>query len=547
MRIDFAAVRERHSLAATVRRTGYSLAEDTGDVFVSCPMPGHDDSTPSMLLHLDQGRYHCFGCGASGDVVQWVRDIYGLDARQAVDRLDSNRQRFTDPPQGAVRVPTVRTRRPPRSEQPDLDRTPAARALEALQEAWRVYTLPKLAQKAADYLADRGIDATSLAGAPGFGNIVGHTPRNPDQLVNHLRNCGFSDDELIDAGLARRYDNRPLTDAFQRRVLLPVRDKHGNAIGIIGRSILGEDRRIAAKYLNPPRTVIYDKSRALYTPGRFHHMPPDGQVVIVEGSIDALAIAAAAHTAGLTDRFQPVSTSGLAFSDSQIDSILALHPRAPVIALDGDQPGRHAAAQLAARLAIRGREAAIVTWPPNHDPASWLAEHGPNGLAALTRRGCLEANGTELRPHHAAREATEALMHAAGPRLDAKVAAALAPIRKMTPTAADRYTQQAAATIAPAVVAAAADISGDHRSRVNNVTETVARYGSQLPAAAQRRYMEAAVASIERLELAPGSWATRQISTRVHQLATETPDWLEKCEQSRTSAKRLEREQFAGV
>jgi len=453
-----------------------------------------------------------------------VRDIYGLDAGQAVDRLDSDLQRFPDPPKGPVSALRGEVRQLRRSEQPDPERTSEARVLEALREAWRYYTLPKLADKAAEYLADRGIDSTRLMSTPGFGNIVGHTPRYPDQLVSYLRNRGFSDDELVDAGLGRRRSGQSVTDAFQRRVLLPVRDADGKVIGIIGRSTLGEDRRIAAKYLNPPRTIVYDKSETLYTPGGFHRMPPDGQVVVVEGSIDALAVAAAAHAAGLGSHFQPVSTSGLAFSDSQVDRILALHPRAPVIALDGDQAGRDAAAQLAARFAMRGREAAIVTWPAHHDPASWLAQRGADGLIALTRRGCLQADGSELRPHHAAAEAARVLMQAAGPRLDAKVAAALAPTQRMTPTVADRYTQQAAEVVAPVVVAAAADVSTDNRGRVNNVIEIVASYGSRFPTSAQLRYVELAVQSIENFELAPGAWAERQISTRLDQFDTEPLD-----------------------
>jgi len=253
-------------------------------------------------------------------------------------------------------------------------------------------------------------------------------------------------------------------------------------------------------------------------------MLADGQVVIVEGSIDALAVAAAAQAAGMSNRYRAVSTSGLGFSDSQIDQILSIHCRAPVIALDGDQAGRDAAAQLAARFAMRGREAAIVSWPAGDDPASWLAERGPDGLVALTRRGCLEADGSELRPHHAAPEAAQVLMRAAGPRLDARVAAALAPTQRMTPTVADRYLQQAAEAVAPVVVAAAADVSTDNRGRVNHVIETVASYGSRLPTAAQLRYVQLAVVSIERLELAPGAWAERQISARLDRVVAEAPD-----------------------
>ena len=307
-----------------------------------------------------------------------------------------------------------------RIEQPDLERTPPERVRAALAAAWRYYTLPRLAEKAAAYLADRGIDVGEL------GDVAGHTPYNPDQLVAHLRKRGFTDDELVDAGLARRRDHEPVTDAFQHRIVLAVKDDQGAVVGLLGRSTLGDERRMAAKYLNPPRTVVYDKSTALYTPERVQ-LAEDGQVVIVEGALDALAIAAAAQAAGLGDRFQPVCTSGLAFSASQIEQILAMHPRAPVIALDGDQAGQRAAALLAARIAQHGREAAIVTWPSGEDPASWLAKHGPNALTAVTRRGCLDADRTELRPHHAAPEAAAVLMEDAGGSLDSKVAAALAP------------------------------------------------------------------------------------------------------------------------
>ena len=504
MSVDFAAVRGRHSLAAVARRTGYDLPQEAGDVFVSCPMPGHEENTPSMLLHLDDGRYHCFGCGAGGDVVQWVRDIYDVDTRTALSLLDEQPDAFPAAPAGTS--PRREVRRHDRSDAPDLQRTSPARVREALAAAWRYYTLPRLAEKAVAYLSERGIDVD------GLGDVAGHTPYNPDQLIAQLRKRGFSDDELVDAGLARRREGEATADFFQHRVMLAVRDDDGAVIGLIGRTTLTNSR--APKYLNSPLTVTYDKTQALYSPTT-ERLADDGQVVMVEGSLDALAIAAAARRARLQDRFRPVCTSGLSFSDDQVRHVLAMHPRAPVLALDGDSAGARAAGKAAATIAHHGREATLVTWPTGEDPASWLATQGPGGLRAVTRRGCLEPGDGSLRPHHAGAAAAAALLEVTEGSLERRVSAALEPAQRMTDAAAGRYAAHAAEAIAPVVVAAAASVSADSRGRVTNVLETVATYGRRFPPAAQARFVERAVLEIEKEELAPSSWAERQITTRL--------------------------------
>ncbi|HTT92985.1 MAG TPA: CHC2 zinc finger domain-containing protein [Acidimicrobiales bacterium] len=98
--VDFRDVEARHSLCEVARRTGFDIPLDgIDDVMVCCPMPGHHDNTPSMSLHLRTNRYHCFGCGNTGDVVQWVRDIYGVRVSQAVTMLP----RPSPPPAGRYR------------------------------------------------------------------------------------------------------------------------------------------------------------------------------------------------------------------------------------------------------------------------------------------------------------------------------------------------------------------------------------------------------------------------------------------------------------
>ncbi len=123
MPIDFLAVRSRHRLGDVARRTGYPVDVASGDVMVCCPRPDHDDSTPSAILHLDTDRYHCFGCGATGDVVQWVRDIYGVGVAEAVKKLEAGGPLPLPARTGGATTTQVERRAGPRAEPPDLSRT----------------------------------------------------------------------------------------------------------------------------------------------------------------------------------------------------------------------------------------------------------------------------------------------------------------------------------------------------------------------------------------------------------------------------------------
>jgi DNA primase len=261
--------RDRHSLAEVARRTGIPVATSVGAVTVRCPMPshGHPDRTPSMRLYLDDGRYYCFGCGARGDVVQWVSDAERANVVEAIRLLDSGAP-FSNTWAGAAAGP-----RPPNTEPatqtararelPDLDRTPPDRVRAALRAAWGYYTSQPLHSQGAEYLAKRGIDVAVLEAHTGRAE-VGCTPATHNGLVTALRARGFTNDDLVDAGMA----HRPLgvdsvSDYYRQRVLIPLRDPSAELCGIVGRNV-GDVRW--PKYKNPPRTHVYDKSVNFYQP-----------------------------------------------------------------------------------------------------------------------------------------------------------------------------------------------------------------------------------------------------------------------------------------
>ena len=399
--IGWNAIKSRHRLADVARRSGFDVGH-TGRVMVCCPTPGHDDRAPSLQLDLDRDRYHCFGCGAHGDVIDWVRDIEGVDAPGAVAILESGRAI-----KAAISAGTSRrswTRR--HTEPPNLDRTPRERIIAANEAAWAYYSYTALHERGATYLAGRGIDIAALE-AETRGPVVGHTPSAKsriDGLVAHLAVRGFTETELIDAGLATRLADGCVIDFHRDRIVVPVRDSGGSVVGLLGRDITGSS---PVKYLNPATTAAYQKSRALYRPSE-PALLPDACVVVCEGPLDALAVAAQAAVSGVSPRFAPVAASGRTLSDSQLEQILAIHPHAPVLAGDGDSPGRQANIEWARRMLAKGRESVITEWPAGYDPATWLKTRGPEGLSAITRRGCLDDHGGRLRPRHCGAVLTEA-------------------------------------------------------------------------------------------------------------------------------------------
>ncbi len=360
--IDAAKSRTHHRLVEVAIRSHIIIPGGPGRLrTVRCPMPshGHWDRTPSMRLDLEANRWWGFGCSPanpdgtpmSGDVIDWVIQTEQVDWKGAIEILDSGRL-LTNAWVGAHPVgrSPVRPVGAPtwQSEPPDLTRTPSYRVQAALENAWMFYTGSELHRRGSAYLHRRGIDDVELLERHNRRFEVGHTPDQATGLVDWMRRRGFADAELVDAGLAhRRPGDGHLTDFYRHRVLIPVRDGNDSLAGFIGRNV-GDARR--PKYKNPPHTARYDKSTNLYQP-----LPAPkqahGQVIVVEGVIDAMAISVAAIRIGSSDWYCPITQSGRELSTRQLRYVLDLHDQPPLIAMDGDEPGRSSNRRLAAAVA----------------------------------------------------------------------------------------------------------------------------------------------------------------------------------------------------
>ncbi len=351
--------------------------------------PFHDDSTASLSVGGVAERFHCFGCAASGDVIEYVHRFTGLTFVDAVQALESGSPFGGVPPATLRHVP-----RPARTTEPTT--TPeGGHAINLL--AWEFFTTPANIGTAEAYLRDvRGIDVGPLCAAGGGEPIVGYAKTDWRALSRHLLGRGVTASELIDLDLAQRSRTGELIDTYRGRLIVPVCRDRGHIDGFIGRDTTGDPR--APKYRNPTSTPTFDKSTALFRPTH-HELDRDANVVVVEGVLDALAIAATAARGGELSMFAPATASGVTVSAVQAETLLALHPKPPVIALDGDTAGREGTDRWLAALCVeRGRTALVTRLPDGVDPAEWLQHQAVSGLRAFDRRGYADATTGAPKP-----------------------------------------------------------------------------------------------------------------------------------------------------
>ena len=252
--------------------------------------PFHGEKTPSFVVTPDRETWHCFGCGEHGDIFTFLMRRDGLDFREALVRL-------------AERAGVELT---DRSAREDRQRSRLREALEAAFAWYREVLLQAhQAERARAYLAERGLSDETL---DRFG--IGYAPNTWEALSKRLHARGFTDTELIGAGLASSSNRGGVYDRFRGRIIIPIRDASGRPVGIGGRIMPGAE---GPKYLNSPATPLFDKSRTLYAIDLAKAaIRREKLAVIVEGYTDVMA----AHQAGFTN---VVASLGTALTAGQVE------------------------------------------------------------------------------------------------------------------------------------------------------------------------------------------------------------------------------------
>jgi len=321
---DIAAVRESVRIDDVIGEHVTLKPAGAGSLKGLCPF--HDEKSPSFNVRPALGYYHCFGCGEGGDVISFVQKVDGLTFVEAVERLAVRAGITLTYVEGGPSV---------RRDVGQRARLVAAHAAAAEFYRTQLHSSPA-AQAGRSFLTDRGFDADA---ATTFG--VGFSPRDGESLLRHLRGLGFSDDELVTAGLVARGQRGPY-DRFRGRLMWPIREVGGDVVGFGARRLFDDDR-VEAKYLNTGETPIYHKSRVLYGIDLARRqIAQRSQAVVVEGYTDVMAC----HLAGVGTA---VATCGTAFGDEHGRLLRRLllddaQFRGEVIfAFDGDEAGQKAA------------------------------------------------------------------------------------------------------------------------------------------------------------------------------------------------------------
>ena len=348
-------IRDRVGLADAIGRR-VKLVRKGREHSGLCPF--HNEKTPSFTVNEEKGFYHCFGCGAHGDIFSFVQNTENLNFPEAVEQL-------------AGVAGLAMPEETPEEREREKKRVGLAEATEAAARWFSVQLRAESGKAALDYLTGRGLDDAAIGRFR-----LGFAPGKGDGLKQALTGQGFSEDVLVEAGLLGRPDDgRPTYDRFRGRVIFPIADRKGRVVAFGGRILEGD----GAKYLNSPETPLFHKGRMLYNMNLAAPAVHDGaELVVAEGYMDVIAL----DRAGFHGAVAPLGT---ALTEDQIAALWKLADE-PILCFDGDEAGGRAAVRAADRalpLLRPGKSLGFAMLPPGQDPDDLIAGGGPAAMRQI--------------------------------------------------------------------------------------------------------------------------------------------------------------------
>ena len=318
------------------------------NLFGLCPF--HSEKTPSFSVSPSKQIYHCFGCGKGGSVINFIMEIESLSFPEAVEFLARR---------AGMKVPEQQSDpgKPKRDRLYALNRDAARFFYEQLSTP--------AGAAAVDYMLRRGITPGT---ARRFG--LGCAPESWDALCSAMKEKGYTERELYDAGLVRRGKKGGVYDAFRGRLMFPVIDVRGNVIAFSGRA-LGD---VEPKYLNSPETPVFSKSHNLFGLN-LAKKSKSGYIILVEGNIDVVSL----HQAGFDSA---VASLGTSLTPEQA-RLISRFKQEVVIAYDADEAGKKAAQRAIGILEKLELKVRVLTVRGAKDPDEFIKAKGPEAFQNL--------------------------------------------------------------------------------------------------------------------------------------------------------------------
>ena len=357
---DIEEVKARVNIADVVGSYVALKPASAGSLKGLCPF--HQEKSPSFNVRPLQGFYHCFGCGAGGDVYKFLQEMESLSFYEAVENL-AGKVGYTLTYEAGAKGP---------------DQGQKARIFEANQAAAKYFQYQLMSDAAIpgrDFLKSRGFDKQA---AELFG--VGFAPKGWNNLTDHLKASGFTEEELITASLSSKGE-RGLYDKFRGRLIWPIRDTSNQVIGFGARKLFEDDQ--GPKYLNTSETPVYHKSAVLYGIDLAKkEISKSQKVVVVEGYTDVMAC----HLAGVTTA---VATCGTAFGDEHIRILNRMlsanvdNPAEVIFTFDPDEAGQKAAMRAFADAEKFHANSFIAVGPDGLDPSDLRVQKGDEAVLSM--------------------------------------------------------------------------------------------------------------------------------------------------------------------
>lgn len=313
--------------------------------------PFHNEKTPSFVVYPETQSFYCFGCGAGGDVITFIKRINNVDYIEAVKYLAAR---------AGMALP----------EEDDQTGRLRSRIISVNKDAARFY-FSRLNSDAGRvgraYWRGRGLSDATIKR---FG--LGYAPDSFRETRDHLKSLGYTEDELLAAGLIKRSEKGGTFDFFRHRVMIPIFDLRGNVIAFSGRKL--DPEQPGGKYVNSPETLVYKKSRTLFALN-LAKKSQTRRYILCEGNLDAISM----HQAGFTTA---VAGCGTALTAEQV-KLLSEYADEVVLCYDSDEAGQKATKRAISLLSASPLKISVLNIPDAKDPDEFIKKFGAERFEML--------------------------------------------------------------------------------------------------------------------------------------------------------------------